>query len=135
MVGRLSAFLEDIGHAEGVAHLDEPITHCCSEAVIDAVERAFLPRRDVLLFRSAFHFFHLVSADAETDLRSDAQSWDLGFVLVVLVPLAEVDVEQQRHGDVMRLLQVTDAVIALVQAFLHTRSLPRIHDVDLGAED
>ena len=94
MFGGFFTFLENIGHAEGVAHFDEPITQRRREAIVNAVETAFLPWRDVLYFRSAFHFLNLVAADAETDLWPDAQPWNLGFVFVVLVPLAEIDVKQ-----------------------------------------
>ena len=57
MVGGFFAFLEDIGHAEGVAHFDEPITQRRCEAVIKAVETAKLPWRDVLFL--GFLLFHV----------------------------------------------------------------------------
>ena len=72
VVGGFLAFLEDIGHAEGIAHLNEPITQGCGEAILDAVEAAFFPRRDELLFPSAFYFFHFIAADAKSDLWPDA---------------------------------------------------------------
>ena len=125
MIGGFLAFLEDIGHAVGVAHLDEPIAQCRCNTVVDAVEAASLPRGDdLLLLFFALHIDYLVAAHAETDLRPDAQSRNLGFVLVVFVPFAEVDVEQQRHIDIMGLLQITNGVEDFVIAFLRTRSLP-----------
>ena len=111
MVGRLLAFLEDVGHAEGVAHFDEPITQSRREAIVDAVESARLPRGDELLFFVDFHFLYLVASNAETDLRPDAQSRNHGFVLVVLGPFAEIDVEEQWHINIMRLFQVADSVV------------------------
>ena len=94
MVGGFLAFLEDIGHAEGVAYLDEPIAQRRREAIVNTVETAFFPRCNVLLFPLSFHFLHLVAAYAETNLRPDAKPWNLGFVFVVLVPFAEINVEQ-----------------------------------------
>ena len=94
MVGRLFAFLKDVGHAEGVAHLNEPITDSSYESVVDAVEAAKLPRGDVLLPLFAFHFHDIVAADAETDLRPDTKPRNHRLVFVVFVPAAQVDVEQ-----------------------------------------
>lgn len=135
MVGGFCAFLEDIGHAEGVAHLDEPIAQRCCDAIVNAVETTWLPRRDELLFLLAFYLHNVVPAYTETDLRPDAQTRYHGFVLVVIVPLAEVDVEQQRHIDVVRLLHVADGVVAFIQAFLRTHALPRINHIDLGTNN
>ena len=125
MVGGFLAFLEDIGHAVGVAHLDEPIAQCRCNAVVNAVEAASLPWGDDLLFLLfALHIDYLVAAHAKTDLWPDAQSRDFGFVLVVFVPFAKVDVKQQRHIDIMGLLKITNGVEDFVIAFLRTRSLP-----------
>jgi len=132
MVGGFFAFLEDIGHAEGVAHLDEPITQRYCEAIVDAVETAWLPWGDVLLFLLAFHFHDVGAAYAKPNLRSDAQAWYHGFVFVVLVPFAEIDIEQQRHVDVVRFFLVSYGVVAFIQAFLGTRTLSRINDIDFG---
>lgn len=135
MVGGFRAFFEDIGHAEGVAHLDEPIAQRRRDAIVNAVETAWFPRRDELLFLLAFHFHDVVPAYTETDLRPDAQTRYHGFVLIVIVPFAEVDVEQQWHIDVVRLLHVADGVVAFIQAFLRTHTLPRINHIDLGANN
>lgn len=105
MVGGFLAFLEDISHAVGIAHLDEPIAQRRCNAVVNTIETASLPRgNDLLLLLFALHIDHLVASHAEADLWPDAQSRDLGFVLVVFVPFAEVDVEQQRHIDIMGFL-------------------------------
>ena len=135
MVGGFLAFLEDIGHAEGVAHLDEPIAQRRRDAIIDAVETAQLPRRDELLFLLAFHLHNVVAAYAKAYLWSDAKPWDHGFVLVVIIPPAEVDVEQQRHIDVVRLLHEAHCVVAGIQTFLRAHALSRINHIDFGADD
>ena len=136
VVGGLFAFLEDIGHTVGVAHLNKPITHRSREAIIDAVEAARFPRGDILLlFLFHFQIHHIVAAYAKADLWPDAQSWNHGFILIILVPFAEIEVEQQRHVDVVRLLLVADGVVAGVQAFFRTRSLPRIKHIDFSTDD
>ena len=117
MVSRLFALFEDIGHAVGVAHLNVPIAQSGSEAIVDTVETAWLPRGKVLLFLLALHIQHFIATYAEADLRPDAQSWNHRFIFVVLIPFSEVDVEQQRHVDVVRLLLVLDGVVAFIQAF------------------
>ena len=136
MVGGFLAFLEDIGHAEGVAHLNEPVAEGCGEAVVDAVEAARFPRGDILLLvLFHLHFHHLIASDAESDLRPDTQARYPRFILVVFVPTAQVDIEQQRNVDVVRLLHVTDGAVVVIQAFLHVGALARIDDVDFGTED
>lgn len=72
MVGGFSTVLEDIGHAEGVTHLDEPIAQCCREAIVEPIVAASFPRGNVLLFLFAFHVQHFVAADAEADLWPNA---------------------------------------------------------------
>ena len=76
-----------------------------------------------------------IASNAETDLRPDAQSWNHRFVLVVLSPLAEIDVEQQRHINIMRLFQVADGVVVFANPLFRACALPRINDVDFGSED
>ncbi len=136
MVGRLSALLENIGHAEGVAHLNKPIAHCRREAVVDAVEAARLPRRDVLLLLLAFFYIiDLVAADAKTNLRPNTQTHYLGFILVIFFPFAEIHVEQQGHVDVVRLFEKADGVATFVQARPRPHALPRVDDINLATKD
>ena len=118
MVGGFPAFLEDISHAKSVAHFDEPIAHRCREAVVEPIVAASFPRSDVLLFLFAFHVQHLVAADAKADLWPNAQSWNLGFIVVVLCPSAEIDVNQQRYVDVVRPVLISDGIVVFVKAFL-----------------
>lgn len=136
MVGGLFAFLEDVGHAEGVAHLDIPIADGRREAIVEPIVAASLPRRDdLLLLLFALHTGHIVAAQAEANLWSDAQPRNHRFILVVLGPFAKVDSEQQRHIDIMRLLHVADGVVAIIQALLRTHALPRIEHVDFATDD
>ena len=135
MVGGFSAFLEDVGHAKGVAHFDEPIAHRSREAVVEPVVTASFPRGDVLLFLFFFFFQHLVATDAKADLWPDAQSRDFGFVVVVFCPSAEIDVEQQRNVNVVRPLLISDGIVVFVKAFLGACALSRINHVDFASDE
>ena len=135
MVGRLFDSFEDIGHPVGITHFDVPIAQCRSEAIVDAVETARDPRGDVLLFLFAFHLIYFIATYAKSNLRSDAQPRNHGFVFIVLFPFSEVYVEQQRHINIMRLLQVTNGVVTRVQAFRLTHSLTLIDDIDFSSDD
>ena len=135
VVGGLLAFLEDVGHAEGVAHLDKPIAESRCQAIVDAVEAALFPRDDVLLLSLSLHVGDVVAANAKTDLRPDAQPRNHRLVFVVFVPFPKIDVEQQRHINVVRLAEITNRGAIGIEAFRGAHALARIDDINLAAYD